>query len=178
LTLRRGLVSIPLKLGGLVAGDEAIARQCRNERRAMKNPERRGDLEEIFEILVTSYGQKGGAIPTEGDLCWRPATDVYETVDEFVVQLDLAGMDPAQIEVICDAETLVVRGVRPDRMGPSKRHFHKMEINVGPFVRRIPIIAPVDPTTAEARYHSGFLTVIFRKGGRREAQRRQIMVNL
>ena len=40
---------------------------------------RMGDLEEIFEILVTSYAQKGGVIPGEGDLCWRPATDAYET---------------------------------------------------------------------------------------------------
>ena len=46
---------------------------------AMKKPEHGGDLEEIFEILVTSYSQKGGALPGEGDLCWRPATDVYET---------------------------------------------------------------------------------------------------
>jgi HSP20 family protein len=143
----------------------------------MKNPDRRGDLEEIFEILVTSYGQKGGAIPMEGDLCWRPATDVYETEGEFVVQMDLAGMDAEQIEVVCDAESLTVRGIRPDRMGPGKRHFHKMEINVGPFVRRIPITTPVDPATAEARYQSGFLKVTFKKGGRRVTLRRQISVD-
>ncbi len=62
----------------------------------MKNPDRRGDLEEIFEILVTSYAQKGGAVPLEGDLCWRPATDAYETEDEFVVQMDLAGWTPSR----------------------------------------------------------------------------------
>ena len=38
-----------------------------------------GDLEEIFEILVTSYSQRGGAVPGEADLCWRPAADAYET---------------------------------------------------------------------------------------------------
>lgn len=143
----------------------------------MKDPDRLGDLEEIFEILVTSYGQKGGAIPTEGDLCWRPATDAYETEDGFVVQMDLAGMEPSQIEVICDQNTLIVRGIRPDRMGPGKKHFHKMEINVGPFVRRIPITANVDPRTAEARYTNGFLYVTFRKGDQRDAQRRQIVVD-
>ena len=143
----------------------------------MKYPDRRGDLEEIFEILVTSYGQKGGTIPLEGDLCWRPATDVFETETEFVVQMDLAGMSADQIEVVCDTEALIVRGIRPDRVGPGKRHFHKMEINVGPFVRRIPFTAPVDPASAEARYQSGFLTVTFRKGGRRSPQRRQIVVD-
>ncbi len=61
---------------------------------------RPGELEEIFEILVTSYAQKGGAIPGDRDLCWRPATDAFETEEVFVVQMDLAGMDPAQIEVL------------------------------------------------------------------------------
>ena len=143
----------------------------------MKKPDRMGDLEEIFEILVTSYGQKGGAIPTEGDLCWRPATDAYETEDGFVVQMDLAGMEPSQIEVICDEHNLIVRGIRPERTGPGKKHFHKMEINVDPFVRRIPIAADLDPRTAEARYRNGVLDVTFKKGDRRDVQRHQIVVD-
>ena len=143
----------------------------------MKRPDHGGDLEEIFEILVTAYSQKGGAVPTEGDLCWRPATDAYETEDAFVVKLDLAGMDPTHIDVVCDGDTLLVRGIRPDVSGPGKKHFHKMEINVGPFVRRIDLAPGVDPGSAEARYRSGFLTVTFRKGKPRGGRRRQIAVD-
>ena len=47
---------------------------------------------EIFEILVTSFSARGGGLPLESDLSWRPATDAYETEDTFVVQMDLAGM--------------------------------------------------------------------------------------
>jgi len=143
----------------------------------MKKPEHGGDLEEIFEILVTAYSQKGGAVPTEGDLCWRPATDAWETADAFVVRLDLAGLDPAQIDVLCDDEVLIVRGIRPDESGPGKKHFHKMEINVGPFVRRIDLVPGVDPASAEARYRSGFLTVTFHKGKPHGPRSRQIAVN-
>jgi HSP20 family protein len=143
----------------------------------MSRSGRRGDLEEIFEILVTSYSQKGGAVPGEGDLCWRPATDVYETEDSFVVQMDLAGLDPARIEVLHDGTHLVVRGIRGESSSPGLKHFHTMEINVGPFVRRIPILAKVDPATATARYKGGFLYVTFRKGEPRPATRRQIAVD-
>ena len=76
---------------------------------------RKGDLDEIFEILVTSYVEKGRARTAEGDLCWRPATDVYETADQLVVQMELAGLQPAAIEVLCDARTLVVRGQRAEQ---------------------------------------------------------------
>jgi len=91
----------------------------------MSDEERTGELEEIFEILVTSYAQKGGVIPGEFDLSWKPATDAYETNDEFIVQMDLAGMDPAQIEVLADDKLLVVRGIRQDTSGPGKKHFTK-----------------------------------------------------
>lgn len=135
-----------------------------------------GDLEEIFEILVTSYAQKGGAIPTEGDLCWKPATDAYETPDSFVVQFDLAGLDPSQIEVLADEHSLLVRGIRRETSGEGKKHFHKMEISVGPFARRVPISVEVDPTSAVAKYRNGFLFVTFRKGRGPETDKRIIRI--
>jgi HSP20 family protein len=142
----------------------------------MSKRDRTGELEEIFEILVTSYAQKGGVIPGESDLSWKPATDAYETEDSFIVQMDLAGMDPAQIEVLADEETLLVRGIRRDSSGPGKKHFHKMEINVGPFARRVPLSVEVDPDSAQARYRSGFLYVTFRKGRGGGDHRRQIKI--
>lgn len=137
---------------------------------------RLGDLEEIFEILVTSYAQKGGVIPPEGDLCWKPATDAYETPDAFVVQFDLAGLDPAQIEVLADEHSLLVRGIRRETSGEGKKHFHKMEISVGPFSRRVPIAVEVDPSSATAVYRNGFLFVTFRKGRAGGPDRRQIEI--
>lgn len=137
---------------------------------------RMGDLEELFEILVTSYAQKGGAIPSEGDLCWKPATDAYETPDTFVVQFDLAGLDPSQIEVLTDEHSLLVRGIRRESSGEGKKHFHKMEISMGPFSRRVPISVDVDLSSAKATYRNGFLFVIFRKGTGPGTDRRQIEI--
>jgi len=121
-----------------------------------------GDPEEIFEILVKSFTRQ----PSTGDaeLCWHPATDAYETDEEFVVQMDLAGMDPSDIEVLADADYLVVRGVRKDISGPGRKHFHEMEIAVGPFSRRVQLNVAVDPASAHATYHGGFLYVSFNKG--------------
>jgi HSP20 family protein len=139
-----------------------------------KNP--LGELNEIFEILVTSYAQKGGVIPPEGDLCWKPATDAYETADSFVVQFDLAGLQPSQIEVLADEHNLLVRGIRPEAQEDGKKHFHKMEISVGPFARRVPIAVEVDPSSATATYRNGFLYVVFRKGAGEINNRRQIEI--
>jgi len=136
-----------------------------------------GDLGDIFEILVVSYAQKGGVVPGESDLSWKPATDAYETDDQFVIQMDLAGMDPAQIEVLADDDTLLVRGIRQETSGTGKKHFHEMEINVGPFARRVALPVEVDAGSATARYRSGFLYVSFTKGGSRRDARGQISVS-
>lgn len=138
---------------------------------------RTGDLEEIFEILVTSYAQKGGVIPSEGDLCWKPATDAYETTDTFVVQFDLAGLHPAQIEVLADEHSLLVRGIRRESSGEGKKHYHKMEISVGPFARRVPISVDVDQSSATATYRNGYLFVVFRKGEGSGPDKRHIEIN-
>jgi len=142
----------------------------------MSKQDRKGDLADIFEILDVSYAQKGGVVPGESDLSWKPATDAYETDDEFVIQMDLAGMDPAQIEVLADETTLLVRGIRQDSSGTGKKHFHEMEINVGPFARRVPLPVGVDLTSATARYHSGFLYVTFAKGETDGPARRQVVI--
>ena len=139
-------------------------------------PDRLGDLDEVFEILVTAYGKKGGAVPAEGDLCWRPATDAYETQEAYVVVMDLAGMEPGQIEILTDGESLTVRGTRQETAPGERKHFIKMEIDVGPFVRRIPIPVAVDLQSGVARYRNGFLTVVFTKGRGPSPQRRQIEV--
>ncbi len=135
-----------------------------------------GEMDEYFEILVSTYGPRKRGVPTEGDLCWRPATDAYLTDDSFVVQMDLAGMEPAGIEVLTDGDCLVVRGIRQEVAPGGKKHFIKMEINVGPFVRRIPIPVPVDPASARATYRSGILEIVFRKGRRRPGGRRKIAI--
>lgn len=143
----------------------------------MSGSGRPGELEEIFEILVTSYAQKGGAIPGDRDLCWHPATDAYETEDTFVVQMDLAGMDPTQIELLADAESFLVRGIRKEISGAGKKHYHEMEISVGPFSRRVPFTVPVDPFSGQAKYRNGFLIVTFKRGVNKDTHHRQIVID-
>ncbi len=143
----------------------------------MSKPEKMGDLEELFEILVTSYSQRGGVVPRETEMCWRPPADAYETEDAFIVQIELAGLDPTQIEVLADSDYLVVRGVRQDISPPGKKHFHEMEISVGPFTRRVPLIPGVDSGSAVARYQNGFLYITFTKGSAGKSTPRQISID-
>jgi HSP20 family protein len=133
------------------------------------------DVDDMFEMF---FGKQTSskAIGMHGDLGWRPATDVYETQEEFVVQVDLAGMVKEQIEVYVDGDFLLVKGTRQNIAPSGKKHFHKMEIQVGPFERHIRIPSKIDPRSAQARYQSGFLFVRMSRGEGTVKERRQVKI--
>jgi HSP20 family protein len=89
---------------------------------------------------------------------FRPQVDVVRTDDpeEFRVVIELAGVDPEQVSVHADGSTLLVSGER--RRACRGRYFH-MEIEYGPFQRRIQFSEQVDPANARAEYRRGLLTV-------------------
>jgi HSP20 family protein len=136
----------------------------------------RDPMDDAFELF---FGVGSGPVRPVGmhaDLGWRPATDVYETADEFVIQMDLAGMRRRDIHVLIEEGFLVVKGVRSNIAPPGKKHFHKMEIQIGPFQRHIRIPEHVDPSSAGATYDAGFLFIRLRKGTARPVPRRTIHI--
>jgi HSP20 family protein len=53
---------------------------------------------------------------------------------------------------------LTVSGERRARE-QGKRHYHSMEVQVGPFERRFRLPVVVDPTSIKASYEHGFLEI-------------------
>ena len=89
---------------------------------------------------------------------WKPPTDVYETADDIVVHMDIAGMRPEDFTVEFAEGVLTIAGERQPRR-EGKRHYHSMEVQIGPFERRLRLPVGVDPTTLQAAYNDGFLEV-------------------
>jgi HSP20 family protein len=89
---------------------------------------------------------------------FRPAVDVYRAEDPlaFTVVVELAGVNPEDVEVATVGSTLVIRGVR--RRGRHERVVH-MEVDYGPFERRVLLPDAVDAEAAQATYHHGLLVV-------------------
>ena len=89
---------------------------------------------------------------------WRPRADVYETEDSLVVRVDIAGVDANEIKVeLADGVITIAGERRPIREG--KPQYHAMEVQVGPFERRLRLPTPVDPKSLKASYEHGMLEV-------------------
>ena len=89
---------------------------------------------------------------------WKPRTDVYETETELVLHMDIAGMKAQDFTVEFNEGILSISGERTAQQ-QGKRHYHGMEVQVGPFERRFRLPVVVDPMSIKANYEHGFLEV-------------------
>ena len=93
---------------------------------------------------------------------WVPPTDVFETEDEFVVQMEVAGVNQSDLAVSLHDRRLIITGTRSDR-SPSARAYHQMQVRFGDFGTEIELPAPVDENGIDASYADGFLRVVLPK---------------
>lgn len=111
-----------------------------------------GEIQELFDELwqVPRFsGLRRG---------FRPQVDVVRGEDpaELRVIVELPGVDPQDVEIYADGRTLVVVGER--RRSDSGR-YQQMELDFGPFQRRVALPELVDPSGAKAEYRRGLLTI-------------------
>lgn len=92
---------------------------------------------------------------------WSPPTDLYETQNEYIVRVEVAGMNDADFEVLYENGMLVINGTRPDVL--QRRAYHQMEIRTGKFSTSVGLPGPVDVDAAVAEYADGFLNVTLPK---------------
>ena len=91
---------------------------------------------------------------------FRPAADAFfeEDTREIVVRFDLPGMAMGDIELLVDRRELVVRGERTFATREG-RIYQQVEMDYGPFERRVRLMVDVDPEVTTATYESGILEV-------------------
>lgn len=105
----------------------------------------------------------------------EPSVDVYETDDEVVVVVEIAGISDEEVEVEVDGKMLLLRGERRPSAGRPRRLYSQMEICHGPFQRELLLPAEVNPDETQATYRGGMLEVVLPKVGRRLSRQVRIV---
>ena len=113
-----------------------------------------GEIEELFADLwqVPRFaGLRHG---------FRPAVDCYVTDDPHQLNLlvEVAGADPASIEIAVDGQAMTISG---DRARPrvGGQVYQQAEIEYGRFERLIPLGHDVTAASASATYEAGMLRI-------------------
>ncbi|RJR26171.1 MAG: Hsp20/alpha crystallin family protein [Desulfobacteraceae bacterium] len=91
---------------------------------------------------------------------WTPEADLYETDDEVILAVNLAGVRKEDIEVSFHGTSLRVSGRRlPQYQQKRPNRFFLLEIGSGDFDRIFRLSHVIDDTCIEASFSDGMLTV-------------------
>lgn len=105
-------------------------------------------VDEMFEELIyRPWAISGGA-------GWRPPLDFHETEDGYLVEIDLPGVTPEEVQVLVSEQNLTVAGQR-HATPPDGVLCQQCERRCGAFQRSVDLPLAVDPHQARAEYRHG-----------------------
>lgn len=110
-----------------------------------------------------THRQFMGFSPTDA---FRPPVNLYETQHNFMICVDLAGMDQNDVEVSLEKDNVIIRGKRMSPLPPDGSRalaVHLMEIDHGTFCRNVTVPPGVDVEQIAANYHIGMLWITLPK---------------
>ena len=90
-----------------------------------------------------------------------PLADVYYVKESHsvIVKLEIPGIAPNGVHLTLQDKTLIVEGSRFDPHSEGEKVYQQMEIDYGPFKRKIMLPVAVDVDASKASYVDGFLTI-------------------
>jgi HSP20 family protein len=102
----------------------------------------------------------GSPLTTAADSgAWLPPVDIHEEANQFVLNVDLPGVDPKAVEITSDQGVLTIRGQREDSRKESREGFRRIERINGEFQRRFSLPESADVQNIKAKVANGVLEV-------------------
>lgn len=124
----------------------------------------RGIQKEMLKILgeVNSLTHNPDAIENVIDEHWHPHCDVFQTDTEWIVIVELAGMEKKDISIITTDDYIRISGERNLPASNCRIVYYSMEIETGKFDRKIFFpLCPIDRENPIVTYENGFLRIAY-----------------
>ena len=115
----------------------------------------------------------------EGDIStrtWAPPVDIFETENDIVLKAELPGVDPKDVEVKVEDNTLYLKGERKFEKEVKDESYHRIERSYGSFARSFSLPNSINAEKVKAEYEDGLLTLTLPK--REEAKPKTIKIDV
>jgi len=107
---------------------------------------------------------------------WAPPVDIYETEEAIVLKAELPGVDPKDVEVRVEDNTLYLKGERKFEKEVKEQNYHRVERSYGSFARSFSLPNSISADKVKAEYKDGLLTLTMPK--REEAKPKTIKIDV
>jgi HSP20 family protein len=129
------------------------------------------------EKIVRELFQPEGAAASGGSV--RIVADLRTDGDQYVLEVELPGVEPAEVHVYALGDALVVEGHKRPNLPPDIRPaYDRAERDYGPFRRVFDLPGPADLSKTEASLRAGLLCIRVPRIVDRRGRPRPIKVQL
>ena len=132
--------------------------------------------ERMNRLFDESYRTRQGEEDWALGGSWAPPVDIYEHDGNIVLKAEIPGIDPKDVDVRVENNTLTLKGERKIDNEVKKENYHRVERSYGAFTRSFTLPNVVDTTNIKAEYKDGVLRVTLPK--REEAKPKSISINV
>lgn len=95
----------------------------------------------------------------ETPVVWDLALDVAESEDEYLVKASIPGINPDDLEITFNDNTLTIKGEIQNNKDIEEGQYHLRERRHGAFSRSLALPAHIKSEAIEANYDAGVLTL-------------------
>jgi HSP20 family protein len=130
-----------------------------------------GRINRLFDDAFSGLGKD-----QENFADWYPATDIYETKDDYVFKLEVPGLAKDDVNVELNNNTLTIKGEKKENKEVKKDDYHRVESFNGSFTRSYTLPRNVDAKKIKANMKDGILELHIPKA--EEAKPKSISINV
>jgi HSP20 family protein len=141
---------------------------------AIAIPSEVGDFADEVRRVFLELGRVFGAESLTGEC--SPAVDVYETDDAINITVDLPGVDPTAVRIVCKGDSVLIAGEKAPRRARSESTFHLVERGYGRFARVVRLARGCDTSRGRATLTEGELHISLPKIAERRGKAISIAV--
>ncbi len=98
------------------------------------------------------------AVATRRDT-FVPSIDISETEKQFVIDVEVPGVDKKDIELNIENNTLTISGERKFEKKEDNKQYHRVESHYGTFSRTFSLPDNVNTESINATYNNGILSI-------------------
>lgn len=130
--------------------------------------------DEMNRLFMSNYSQRGASEEGFSSGAWNPQVDIFENKDQIVLEAELPGMKPGDVNISIENNVLTIHGERKFEKKDEKDNFHRVERSYGSFTRSFTLPPTVSSENANAEFENGVLRLTLAK--REEAKPRRIEI--
>ena len=128
--------------------------------------------QDVNRLFSSSFDRSEGSGITSG--AWNPSVDIFENKDSIVLEAELPGMTPDDVNISIENNVLTLHGERKFEKKSEGDNFHRVERSYGAFTRSFTLPPTVSSENVEAAFENGMLRLTLAK--REEAKPRRIEI--